>query len=217
MARRPGLDRRAIIEEAAALADELGLENVTLANLAERLKIRPPSLYNHIAGTDELHAGLALLGVRTLQTEIARAAIGRNGVEGVIAVADAYRRFAKSRPGLYRATLSAPEQTDVERIAVASEILDVMRAVMLPLQLRGDEVIHAMRALRSLMHGFVSLEAVHGFGLPQDVDESFRFMLLAFVRAFDPDRIAAVPELSLLDAAPPKKPQPKAHPSPMPL
>ncbi len=177
MPRRPGLDRRAVIEEAAALADEVGLENVTLADVAERLKIRPPSLYNHIAGTDELHAQLALLGVRTLQAELARAAIGRNGVEGVIAVADAYRRFAKSRPGLYRATLSAPEP---------------MRAVMLPLQLGGDEVIHAIRALRSLIHGFVSLEMAHAFGLPQDVDESFHFMLVAFVHAFVPERVAAI-------------------------
>ena len=87
----------------------------------------------------------------------------------------------------------APGPTDVELIAVASEFLDVMRAVMLPLQLGGDEVIHAMRALRSLMHGFVSLEAVHGFGLSQDVDQSFHFMLVAFVRAFVPDRIAATP------------------------
>ncbi len=176
------------------LADEFGLEHVTFVNLAERLKIRAPSLYNHIAGTAELHAQLALLGARTLQAEIARAAIGRNGVDGIIAVGDAYRRFATSRPGLYRATLSAPKPTDVELFAVSAEFLDVMRAVMLPLQLRGDEVIHAVRALRSLMHGFVSLEAVHGFGLPQNVDDSYHFMLEVFVRGFISERIAANPE-----------------------
>jgi AcrR family transcriptional regulator len=190
MPRRAGLDRRAVVEAAAAAADESGLENVTLAGLAERLNIRPPSLYNHIAGIDELHAELALLGTRTLQAEIARAAIGRNGIEGINAVADAYRRFAKARPGLYRATLRAPKPEDVELIAVASEFLDVMAAVMAPLQLRGDELVHAMRALRSLVHGFVSLEMAHGFGLPQDIDESFRFMLDSFVRAFVPSRAA---------------------------
>ena len=190
MPRRRGLDRRVVLDEAAALADESGLESVTFANLAERLKIRAPSLYNHIAGTDELRAQLALLGVRALQADLARAAIGRNGVDGIVAVADAYRRFAKSRPGLYRATLSAPEPTNVELIAVSSEFLAVMEAVMLPLRLRGNDVIHAMRALRSLVHGFVSLEAVHGFGLPQEIDESFRFMLHGFVRAFVPDCVA---------------------------
>jgi AcrR family transcriptional regulator len=190
MPRRRGLDRRVVIEEAAALADESGLESVTFANLAERLRIRAPSLYNHVAGTDELRAQLALLGVRALQAGLARAAIGRNGVDGIVAVADAYRRFAKSRPGLYRATLSAPKPTDVELIAASSEFLDVMKAVMSPLQLRGNDVIHAMRALRSFVHGFVSLEAVHGFGLPQEIDESFHFMLQSFVRAFVPDCVA---------------------------
>ncbi len=193
MPRRPGLDRRAVIEEAARLADESGLENVTLANLAERLNIRPPSLYNHVAGTEDIHARLALLGARTLAAEIARAAIGRNGVDGIVAVGEAYRRFAKSRPGLYRATLSAPKPADVELMAVSSEILDVMRAVMVPLHLRGDELIHAVRGLRSLMHGFVTLEAVHGFGLPQDIDESFHFMLVTFIRAFVSDRAGATP------------------------
>jgi AcrR family transcriptional regulator len=192
MPRRRGLDRSVVIEEAAALADEFGLESVTFAHLAERLNIRAPSLYNHIAGTDELRAQLAMLGVRALQAELARAAIGRNGVDGIFAVADAYRRFAKSRPGLYRATLSAPKPTDVELIAVASEFLAVMDAVMVPLHLHGNDVIHAMRALRSLVHGFVSLEAVHGFGLPQEIDESFHFMLEGFVRAFVPDYVPDV-------------------------
>ena len=191
MPRRPGLDRRAVIAEAAALADESGFENVTLANLAERLNVRPPSLYNHIAGTEELHARLALLGIRTLQAELARAAIGLNGADGIIAVSDAYRRFAKLRPGLYRSTLRAPKPTDVELIAASSEVLEVMRAVLAPLQLGEDELIHAVRTLRSLMHGFVSLEAVHGFGLRQDIDESFRFMLVAFIRAFVSERIGA--------------------------
>jgi AcrR family transcriptional regulator len=190
MPRRRGLDRRVVIEEAAALADECGLESVTFVNLAERLEIRAPSLYNHIAGTDELRAQLALLGMRALQAELASAAIGRNGVDGIVAVADAYRRFAKARPGLYRATLSAPTPTDVELIAVSSEFLAVMEVVMLPLNLRGNDVIHALRALRSLVHGFVSLEAVHGFGLPQEIDESWRFMLQSFVRAFVPDSVA---------------------------
>jgi Tetracyclin repressor-like, C-terminal domain len=36
-----------------------------------------------------------------------------------------------------------------------------------------DETVHATRAVRSALHGFVVLEAAGGFGLPQDVDESY--------------------------------------------
>jgi Tetracyclin repressor-like, C-terminal domain len=35
------------------------------------------------------------------------------------------------------------------------------------------DAIDATRALRAALHGFVQLEAVGGFGLPQDVDRSF--------------------------------------------
>jgi hypothetical protein len=40
--------------------------------------------------------------------------------------------------------------------------------------LEGDDVIHAVRALRSAVHGFAALEASGGFGLAVDPDVSFR-------------------------------------------
>jgi hypothetical protein len=33
--------------------------------------------------------------------------------------------------------------------------------------------VHAARAFRSALHGFVGLEAAGGFGIPVDLDESF--------------------------------------------
>jgi hypothetical protein len=45
--------------------------------------------------------------------------------------------------------------------------------------LAGDEAIHATRAARSALHGFVSLEIDGGFGLPQDVGRSFERLVSA--------------------------------------
>jgi hypothetical protein len=39
--------------------------------------------------------------------------------------------------------------------------------------LTGADAVHAARALRSALHGFVSLEAAGGFGLPESLDESY--------------------------------------------
>jgi hypothetical protein len=39
--------------------------------------------------------------------------------------------------------------------------------------LEGDEAVHAVRVIRSAVHGFVALEAAGGFGLPLDRDASF--------------------------------------------
>jgi hypothetical protein len=49
----------------------------------------------------------------------------------------------------------------------------VLLAVMRAWGLEGDEAIHAVRALRSAVHGFVAIEAGGGFGMQVDVDVSF--------------------------------------------
>ena len=52
MSPRPkvGLEINEILEAAGEIADVHGMREVTLANLAKKLNIRPPSLYNHFEG-----------------------------------------------------------------------------------------------------------------------------------------------------------------------
>ncbi|MGZ4559425.1 MAG: TetR-like C-terminal domain-containing protein [Mycobacteriaceae bacterium] len=38
--------------------------------------------------------------------------------------------------------------------------------------LTGDDMVHAIRSLRVVLHGLVTLETAGGFGLPQSVDET---------------------------------------------
>lgn len=181
MSRRPGLDRSRVIAAAAASADEFGLESVTLTKLAGRLNVRPPSLYNHVSSVDELRDELAVFAMRALQAELTRAAVGRSGADGVRAIAGAFREFAHRRPGLYAATLRAPRPDDAELQRVAAEFFEVVRAVLAPFALDDEALVHAVRALRSMVHGFVSLEAAGAFALPQSIDESFRLMVDGFI------------------------------------
>ena len=59
---RAGLDKNAVVERAAQLANEVGIDHIQLKTLAESLNIQPPSLYNHIRGLDDLHHELMLYG-----------------------------------------------------------------------------------------------------------------------------------------------------------
>lgn len=174
-----------LVSEAAALADERGLDFVTLANLAERLNVRAPSLYNHIESVDELQHQLSLFALQALGDEIARAAIGRSGAAGLITIANAYRAFAKQHPGMYAATLRSLRPDDVARRNIADHTLDVLRAVLAPFHLDDDRSVHAMRGFRSLVHGFVSLEAMHEFGLPQNIEESFQFVIRSLLAGLE--------------------------------
>ena len=52
-----------------------------------------------------------------------------------------------------------------------------LAAVLTALGLPQHDVVPLIRTLRSGLHGFVSLEASGGFGLPRDVDESFETLI----------------------------------------
>lgn len=170
---RAGLTAEKVVAEAAAVADEVGLDRLTLAAVAERLGVRQPSLYKHVDGMDGLRRDLALLGLGQLAEAFAKAAVGRTGREALAEVAGAYRRFAEVRPGVYAATLRAPSPDDAELTRVAQEVLDVAFAVIRSYGLEGPDAVHGIRIFRSALHGFVTQHAAGGFGLPEAIDETF--------------------------------------------
>jgi AcrR family transcriptional regulator len=170
---RAGLSPEVVVGEAARLADEVGHERVTLAAIAERFGVAVPSLYKHVAGIDDVHRHLAVRAVRELGEALATAAVGKARGDALRAMADAHRAYARAHPGRYAATLRAPDPEDTEHVHAAEAVLATVLAVLGGYGLTGDHAIDAARAVRSALHGFVALEAVGGFGLPQDVDRSY--------------------------------------------
>ena len=56
---KKGLSRDRIVDAAAALVEQKGLENITLHELAGALGVKTASLYNHLQGLPELNARLS--------------------------------------------------------------------------------------------------------------------------------------------------------------
>jgi len=189
MVRKAGLDRSTVIAAAADLADEGGLDNITLGALAARLGVRTPSLYNHVDGLEGLRCGLALYGTRELNARLLRAVACKSADDALVAVANAYRDYVKAHPGLYAAMAPAANPTDRELSEAQREVVAILLAVLASYGLVGDDALHQLRGLRSVVHGFATLEMVGGFGLPLDCDESFRRvvqMVLAGIHAAVP-------------------------------
>ena len=170
---RPRLTPDRVVAEAGLLADERGIHGLSLAPLAERLGVRVPSLYKHVGGLDDLHRRLALAGVRDLADELGAATVGRSGRDALMACATAWRAYAKAHPGRYGAIQRAPDPADAELVAAAGRLVELIYAILRGYGLDDEQTVHATRAVRSALHGFVTLEAAGGFGLPQDVDESY--------------------------------------------
>jgi AcrR family transcriptional regulator len=171
-----------VIDEAQALSDEAGLHGLTLAALAARLGVRQPSLYKHIDGSDALRRALSVRAKRELADVLARAAVGRAGDEAIAAVADAYREWAHVHPGRYQSTVAAPAPGDVDDEAASLAVVSVLLDILAGYDLSGADAIHATRAVRAALHGFVSIEAAGGFGMPIDVDDSFARLVASITR-----------------------------------
>ena len=181
MANRKNVDFERVLQTAIALADENGLDSVTLKSVAEQLGIQIPSLYNHITGLPGLRYEMTLWAGRQLGEHMRRAAVGKSGEAAIVSIANAYRAFALAHPGVYPLTPRAPTPDQPELIAAAQELLDIVLAVLEPYGFNDEEKLHAVRALRSVLHGFVGLEAAGGFGMNLDRDESFRQLVQLFV------------------------------------
>ncbi|MBD1379808.1 TetR-like C-terminal domain-containing protein [Metabacillus arenae] len=182
MSPRAGLDLNIILGAATEIVDTDGVYSLTLATLAKKLKIRPPSLYNHVDGLQGLQRDLAIYGLEELYKRMSQAAIGRSKDEAVHAISQAYISFARDHPGLYEATLWANADfysTALENIS--SKIMDLVVRVLNAYELNDEESIHASRGLRSILHGFASLEQKKAFGIPIDIDVSITLLIDTFL------------------------------------
>jgi AcrR family transcriptional regulator len=187
MGRKAGLTRDDVIETAQIVTDEVGLDGLTLAAIADRLDIKPPSLYNHIDGLDGLRRELALRGARHTTALIGSIRSVHEGEPALREMAYAYRRFALDHPGLYGATVETVVLIEDDEVwRELSEAIGLLAEILAEMGIPTDRRLAAIRSVRSTLHGFVTLERTGGFGLPEDSDESFHTvveMLIAGLRS----------------------------------
>lgn len=176
------IDLATILLKATQLVDTHGLEQLSLGMLAEELQIRPPSLYNHINGLNELKQNLAIHGSRKLYESMLQAAVGRSGDDAIRAISEAYIQFVRDHPGLYEATSRFPDPDDKELQEVQESIVRLSVQVLKAYNLEEEQAIHMVRGLRSILHGFSSIEQMGGFGLPYEIDKSLAVLVNTFIK-----------------------------------
>jgi len=172
-----------VVDEAAQLVDEVGRDRLTLSELAKRLGVAQPSLYKHVEGLHGLNRLLTILALTEIGATMRRASTGQAKEDAIGALANAYRTYALRHPGRYSYVLRAPTPHDAAWEAAAAEILSILDDVFTGYGITGADAVDAARFLRSVLHGFVSLELGGGFGLPHSADASFRRLIHATNRA----------------------------------
>ncbi|WP_327122148.1 TetR/AcrR family transcriptional regulator [Streptomyces sp. NBC_01341] len=167
-----------MVAAGAALADEVGLAGLTMGLVAERVGVRTPSLYKHVGGQEDLNRRIAVLALNEAADAVGGAVQGYAGRDALAAAARSFRTFVLEHPGRYAATIGmAPSGPDDPLATAGQRLLGAFTAVLRGYEIAESDVDHALRTLRSLCHGFATLQAGSGFQLSTDIDESFEWLI----------------------------------------
>jgi AcrR family transcriptional regulator len=176
--RRAGLTPATVTEAGATLADEIGFAQLSMGLLAERLGVKTPSLYKHVAGQADLVHRIAVLAGNELADAIRDATQGRAGRDAFTAGARAMRVYVKQHPGRYAAGNAARSTgPDDPLIAAIDRVLASWAAMVRGYEINPGHEIHVLRMVRTMLHGFATLEVASGFQIDVGVEDSFTWMV----------------------------------------
>ncbi|HEX5598429.1 MAG TPA: WHG domain-containing protein [Micromonosporaceae bacterium] len=177
---RAGLSTAAVVDAAIDVVDERGMEGLTLAAVAERTGVAAPSLYKHVSSLAELKALVGVQVMEELTGRLTAAVLGRSGDDAVAVLMRACRDYVLEHPARYAAMPPDPLHNPA-LAAAGARLLDVFLAVLRGYGLEGSRAVHATRSLRVIVHGFVSIEAAGGFGLPEDLADTYEHLIRMFL------------------------------------
>ncbi|HEY1174661.1 MAG TPA: TetR/AcrR family transcriptional regulator [Phytomonospora sp.] len=161
--RRTPLSRERIVAAAVALADEKGEPGVTMRALAGRLGVEAMSLYNHVAGRDDMLDGM-------VDTVFAEIELPRAGAGWRTAMRD---RTASAREALKRhpwavGLMDSRRGPGPATLRHHDTVLGVLRADGFSVAMAA----HAFSLIDSYLYGFVLQELSLPFSGPGDLDEA---------------------------------------------
>ncbi|MFH8405428.1 TetR/AcrR family transcriptional regulator [Streptomyces sp. NPDC018019] len=180
---RAALSPSAVVDVALQILDENGPQALTLAAVAARAGVATPSLYKHVRNLAELRALVSARIANDLADQAGEAVLGRSADEAIRAFMTAWRRYVQQHPNRYPALIQSPEPHTAE---AGARLIGIISATLRAYGLEDSAAIHAARCLRAAVHGFAVLEAEGGFGLPENLDDSYDLlirMLTAGLRA----------------------------------
>lgn len=174
---RAGITPDRVTDVGAELADEIGFEHVTVAEVARRLGVRTASLYSHVASTGDLSERVSLRALEELADLASDATAGKARADAIVALANAYRDYAREHPGRFAATL-VPLDAATAAASAGPRHARLMEAILSGYNLEPDAQVHAIRLMGSTIRGFITLEQGGGFDHSEpDADTSWAQIL----------------------------------------
>jgi AcrR family transcriptional regulator len=187
MAKKRNLSQIKIVESARALANEVGVQQLSFQNIAEMLDVKYPSLYNHFKNIGEVKAALTDLLIQELNDLLRNALVGKSGRAAILTYADVYQNFAFENAAVYELLISVPKTENSMLIKRIQETNRIILQILAVYPLSREEQFHKSRELRSLIHGFISLRFLGYFQKEEiaDPQESYQRMIADFIESLE--------------------------------
>jgi AcrR family transcriptional regulator len=158
-----------VVAAGADLADESGIRSVSLAALAERLGVKAPALYKHVDGIGDLQHRIATLAMTEATDALRDALQGKSRADAIGALFTPLQSYIAEHPGRYNATTGAKLQgSDDPLLAATTRWINSIRAILSGYGIEPDELDHAIRMLRCMIHGYALLKAADAFQWSND-------------------------------------------------
>jgi AcrR family transcriptional regulator len=176
--RRAPLTRERILEKALELADEHGLESLSMRRLGGDLGVEAMSLYNHVSNKRDLLTGL----VERVAAEMAPPAFGDDWRADVRAHAVSSSRALRAHPWAINLMLSPQYVTD-SRLQTMDRLLARLREAGF-----GEaDVYHAYHAIEGHIFGFSLWLAGHNI-----TSDDLPALARSFVEEYDLERFSEI-------------------------
>ena len=127
--------KRSLIDAGLDLVREVGIEAISLRQLAERVGVSTPALYHHFRNKDALLAQLGEAAIDAFDEAIASAMRHPKDDDALSAFVLAYVRFARDEPALYELLFG-------RRIWTSQEAADFQRKARHSFRLQSERLLH---------------------------------------------------------------------------
>lgn len=166
------ITKSAVIQTASEIADERGLNNVSLKTVAERLNIRTPSLYNHIESLEDLLRNVAHTNMKIMNERMMQAAIGVSGDDAVKAVGITYLDFMIEHPGIYETIQWATWNGTEETAEIFTQYKSLLTTLIRSCNIRKKNAEEALNILTGILHGYTTLRLKEAISDPEKIRKS---------------------------------------------
>ena len=149
MARPRQIDRAAVLRASLEVADDRGIDGLTMQAVADRLGVTPMALYRHVTNKADVLDGV----VEQLLDEITPPESTADGDDQLVAMGQAVRALARRHPTVFPLLLQRPASTPAA-LRARDRVYEALRAS----GVAEKDVARVERLVSTIILGFAASE-----------------------------------------------------------